>query len=140
MNKTEFVLDNETYNFLGFCDHLTDHLISARRPDFVFIMKKKKYLSSSDFAVPPEHRMKINAKTKKLCNMKVTVIPIVVGALITVPNDLEKKLVELEIRGRHDHTEHSIVGVGKNTEKSPGVLRRLAVAKNLVKEHLPTLV
>ena len=37
---------------------------------------------------------------KKLWNMRVKMIPIVVGALGTVPINLEKRLEELEIRGR----------------------------------------
>ena len=37
---------------------------------------------------------------KKLWNMKVTVIPIVVDMLGTVPKSLENRLEELEIRER----------------------------------------
>ena len=37
---------------------------------------------------------------KKLWNMKVKVVPIVIGALETIPKALEKNLGELEIRGR----------------------------------------
>ena len=39
---------------------------------------------------------------KKLWNMKVTAIPIVVGVFEAVPKRLEKKLEELKIRGRID--------------------------------------
>ena len=37
---------------------------------------------------------------KKLCNMQVTVIPVVVGTLGTVPKGLKRGLKQLEIRGR----------------------------------------
>ena len=37
---------------------------------------------------------------KRLSNMKVTVIPILVRVLGMILNDLEKRLEELEIRGR----------------------------------------
>ena len=37
---------------------------------------------------------------KKLWNMKVKVVPIVIGALGTIPKALEKSLDKLEIRGR----------------------------------------
>ena len=40
------------------------------------------------------------SEQKKLRNMKVTVIPIVIGVLGTVPKGLESRLEELEIRGR----------------------------------------
>ena len=61
-----------------------------------------------EFAVPADHRVKLKEKEKndkyldltrelkKLLNMKVTVIPIVIGALGTVT----KRLEDLEIRGR----------------------------------------
>ena len=64
------------------------------------------------FPVPTGHRIKMkeSKKTikyldlareqKKLWNMMVTVIPIVVGELGTVPKSLERDLEELKIRGR----------------------------------------
>ena len=39
-------------------------------------------------------------KLNKLWNMKLKVIPIVIGALGTVPKGLERGLENLEIRGR----------------------------------------
>ena len=42
------------------------------------------------------------AEEKKLCNMKLTVTPVVVCALGTVPKGLEKRLVELKIRRRNE--------------------------------------
>ena len=64
------------------------------------------------FSTPADHRMKIKEskkiykyldlakELKKMWNMTVTEIPIVVGE--KVPKCLEKKLVELQIRGRID--------------------------------------
>ena len=64
-----------------------------------------------DFAVPADHKVKIKVSKKiekyfdlarvlkKLRNMKVTVVPIVVGALGTVHKDLEKTVGVLEISG-----------------------------------------
>ena len=69
-------------------------------------------MSSSDFAIPAEHGVKMKEsekidkyldlarELKKLWNMTVTVVPIMVGALGTVPKGLEKRLEELEIRRR----------------------------------------
>ena len=63
-----------------------------------------------DFATLAEHRVKMKEnkmihkyldlawELKKLWNMKVTVIPIVVDVLKTVSKDLEKRLGELKIR------------------------------------------
>ena len=56
--------------------------------------------------------------------MRVTMIPIVVSALGSVYEGLEKSVGELETRGKIE-TDHSIVKIDKNTEKSPGDLRRL---------------
>ena len=65
-----------------------------------------------DFAVPADHRVKMKEnekmdkpldlarERKKLWNMKVKVIPIVVGAFGTVPKSFEKRLEEVGIRGR----------------------------------------
>ena len=69
--------------------------------------------------------------------MWVTVIPIVIGALGTVPKGLEMRLEELEIRKEtrrirnqkksEDHPDSSIVKISQNTQKSTGDLRRLAI-------------
>ena len=50
--------------------------------------------------------------------MKVTVVPIVVGALGTVPKRLVKRLEDLEIEQVETiQTTHSIIKIGQNTEK-----------------------
>ena len=65
-----------------------------------------------DFTVPADNREKIKESEKrnkhlglarelrKMWNMRVTVIPIVISVLGVVPKDLEKRLEDLEIRGR----------------------------------------
>ncbi len=66
-----------------------------------------------DFAVPADHRVKLKESEKKdkdldlarelkkkLWNMKVTIIPIIICALGTVTKGLIKGLEDLEIRGR----------------------------------------
>ena len=65
-----------------------------------------------DFAVPADHRVKLKEnekkdkyldlawELKKLWNMKMTFIPVVIGALGTVTEGLVKGLEDLEIRGR----------------------------------------
>ena len=64
-----------------------------------------------DFAVPVDHRVKLKdnekkdhymdlaSELKKLRTIKVTVIPIEIGALSTVTEGFVKGLVDLEIRG-----------------------------------------
>ena len=61
----------------------------------------------------------------------MTVIPIIAGTLETVLAVLEKRLKELEIRGRDE----TIAEIGKNTEKNPGDLNIFDVAQSLIKYH-----
>ena len=65
-----------------------------------------------DFAVPADHRIKLKesekkdkyhdlaGELKKLWNMKVTIVPIVIRALDTVTKGLLKGLEDLEVGGR----------------------------------------
>ena len=73
---------------------------------------KKKTCRIVDFAVPADHGVKLKGSEKrdkyldtarelnKLWNMKVTVIPIVIGTLGTVTKGLLQELEDLEIKGR----------------------------------------
>ena len=89
-----------------------DHLISARRPNFIIIHKKKRSRRIVDFAASADHKVKLKEREKKnkcmdlarelkkLWNVKVTVIPIVTGALGTVTKGFIQGLDDLEIRGQ----------------------------------------
>ena len=101
----------------------TDHPVPARRLYLVSINKKEKTCHHVDFDVPADHRVRMKEskkiykhldlatdlkkkkkKKKKLWNtkvkVKVEVIPIIINALETVRKTLEKRLEELETRGR----------------------------------------
>ena len=69
--------------------------------------------------------------------MKVTIIPIVIAAFGTETKGLLKGLEDLEVG---DHPNNSIIENGRNTVKSPGDLRRLAITKSPVKDHQLTLM
>ena len=74
--------------------------------------KKKRIGKIVDFAEPADHRIKLKEcekkdkyvdlarELKKLWNMKVKIIPIVIGALGTVIKGLLKGLEDLEVGGR----------------------------------------
>ena len=74
--------------------------------------QKKRTCRIVDFAIPADHRVKLNEsekkdkyldlarELKKLRNMKVMVIPVVTGVLGTVTKGLVLGLEDLEIRGR----------------------------------------
>ena len=106
-----------------------------------------------DFAVPGDHWLNLKEiekkdkyqdltrELKKPWNMKVTVIPIIIGALGTVTKRLIQGLEDLEIRGRVKTTQNnSIVEIGQNTEESPKDLRIVAVTQTPVRNHSLTLV
>ena len=92
------VLENNTHKFPWTLNINTGHRISARRPDLIIINnnKKKRNCKIVDFAVSADHRIKLKEsekkdkyldlarELKKLWNMQVTIIPIVIGALGTV--------------------------------------------------------
>ena len=99
-----------------------------------------------DFAVLDDHRIKLKEREKKnkyldlarepkkLWNMKVTIIPIMIGAFGTVTKGLLKEPWGLGGRSMSgDHPNYNIIEKGQNTEKSPGDLRRLAVTQTLRK-------
>ena len=97
MHNLAPVLENNTHKLLweDFDIH-TDHLISARRPNLIIINKKKRTCKIVDFAVPADHRIKLKEcekkdkyldlarELKKLWDMQMTIIPIVIGAFGTV--------------------------------------------------------
>ena len=116
MHNPAPVLENDTHKLLWDFDIHTDHQISARRPDLIITKKKKKkkmkICKIVDFAVPADHRIKLKEcekrdkyldlarELKKLWNMKVTIIPIVIGAFGTVTKGLSKGLEDLEFGSR----------------------------------------
>ena len=151
MHNPAPVLENDTHKLLWDFDIQTDQVISTRRPDLIIINKKKKKICKIvDFAVPADHRIKLKEcekqdkyidlarELKKLWNMKVTIIPIVIGAFGTVTKGLLKGLDDLEVGGRGETIQTT--ATEKNTEKSPGDLRRLAVTQSPVKDHQLTLM
>ena len=117
MHNPEPLLENYTHKLRWDIDIETDHLISARRPDLIIINKKKKKRKKKrncncvDFVVPADYRIKLREcekndkyldlarEVKKIWNMKVTIIPIVIGAFGTVTKGLLKGLEDLEVGG-----------------------------------------
>ena len=107
MPKPESIQENESRKILWSFEMQTDHLSMNRRPDLEIISYWV------DFTIPAGHRVKIKEsknrdkylgfareKLRKLWNIRVTVIPIGVGALGMLPKGLERGVKHLEIRGR----------------------------------------
>ena len=97
MHNPESILENETHKILWNFEILTDHLTPAKRPDLMIINKKKTTYRKENFAVSADHRVKMKEnekrdkyldlawELKKLWNMKVMMIPIIIGVLGMVP-------------------------------------------------------
>ena len=106
------VLENNTHKLQWNFHIHTDHLISTRKPDLIINNKKKITCKIVDFAVPADHRIKLKEcekkenyldlarELKKLWNMRVTIVPIVIGAFDTVTKGLLNGLEDLEVGGR----------------------------------------
>jgi hypothetical protein len=85
----------------------TDIVIQARRPDIVVVDKTKKEILIIDIAVPADANvgvkeqekitkyLDLKMELKRLWRMKARVIPVVVGALGSIPKDLRHWLTEL---------------------------------------------
>ena len=95
-----------------------------------------------DFAVPENYRVKLresekknyylqlNWELKKLCNSKVMVIPMVTGAFGTVNKGLVLVLEGLEIRGREETIQTTVLLRSARKLRSPGDMRKLAVTQS----------
>ena len=107
MENQESVLGSETHKIRRDFEMQTNHRIPARRPDGQQKKKGKENLPNNGLAVLTNHRVKLKDKyldlgreLKSVWKMKVTVIPIVIIVLRTIPKGLVKELENLEIRGQ----------------------------------------
>ena len=87
----------------------TDHVIEARRPDLVVVDKKERSSKIIDFAVPGDSRIEEKEKDKiekyqelgrelqKIWNVKVKIIPLVVGSLGAIPKQFGNRLKQIGI-------------------------------------------
>ena len=113
MHNPAPVLENDTHKLLWDFDIHTNHLILARIPDLIVINnnnnKKERIWNLIDYAVLADHRIKLKESEKKdslarelikQWNVRVTIIPIVIGAFGTVIKGLLKGLEDLEVDGQ----------------------------------------
>ena len=126
-----------------------DSLIPAWKPDQVLTNKKKKSkekenLLNCRFYISADHAE--NGKIHKyldfaweqemLWNTRVTVIPIVVGALGSVPKSLGEETGGIGNQKKNrDHPDFTIAEISQNTKESPGDRSRFTVTQTPVKEQ-----
>ena len=104
MHNPTPVLENDTHKLLRDFGIILIRLNNNQQ--------KKRTCKIVDFAVPADHRIKLKEyekndryldfvrELKKLWNMQVTIIPIVIGAFEAVTKGLLKGVRELEVGGR----------------------------------------
>ena len=112
MHNQESVVGNETQKILWKIEIQMDHLVSSSRSYLTIINNRKRTCRIMDFYVPADHSVKskeckkrdtyldLARELKKLLNMKVTIIPIVIGALGSVTCTFVQGLGYLKITGR----------------------------------------
>ena len=109
-------------------DIQTYHLISSRQPDIIIIIisKKKGTCKIVDFAIPADHwvNLKESEKKEKYVNFAWRIVETIEHESDVYTNCINYCIIEIE----------------QNTNRSPGDLRRLAVAKNPVRNHQQTLM
>ena len=105
----ESVLENEDYKMLWDFSIQTDHVIEVWRPDLVIVDKEKRNCKIIDFAVPGDSRIEEKEKDKiekyqdlgrelqKIWNVKVKIIPLVVGSLGAIPKQFGNRLKQIGI-------------------------------------------
>ena len=128
MQNPESLLKGEMHKVHWDFEKPTGHLIPTRRPNI--FNKKKKACCIVDFVVLANHRWKIKVnekrnkyldltwEQKKLWNVKLTMIPLVIGALRKRAKRVENR------KTNRDHPNNSIIEIGQNTKKSPRDLRK----------------
>ena len=108
-HEPESVLENEDYKILWDFSIQTDRVIEARRPDLALVDKKDRICKIIDFAVPGDSRFVEKEKDKiekyqdlerelqKIWNVKVKIIPLVVGSLGAIPKQFGNRLKQIGI-------------------------------------------
>ena len=108
-HEPESVLENEDYKILWDFSIQTDHVIEARRPDLVVVDNKERSCKKIDFAFPGDSRTEDKEKDKiekyqdlgrelqKIWNVKVKIIPLIVGSLGVIPKQFGNRLKQIGI-------------------------------------------
>ena len=85
----------------------TDHIVEAWRPDLVVVDKKERVCKIIDFAVSADSRIEekdkiekyqdLGRELQKKWNVKVKIIPLVVGSLGGIPKQFGNRLKQIGI-------------------------------------------
>ena len=107
-HEPESVLESEDYKILWDFSIQTDHVIEARRPDLV-VVDKRRTCKIIDFAVPGYSRIdekekentekyqNLRRELQKIWNVRVKIIPLVVGSFGAIPKQFGNRLKEIGV-------------------------------------------
>ena len=102
-------MENEDAKLLWDFNIYTDHVLTARRPDIVVLKKKEGECLLIDIAIPGDVRVEekedekcdkyrdLSRELGRLWDVRCMVIPVVIGALGTLPKRLPSYLGVLDI-------------------------------------------
>lgn len=107
-HQPEGVIENDQAKVLWDYGIRTDRVIRANRPDVTLIDKVKKKVSLIDVAVPWDTRVEekerekidkyqdLKIEIRRIWDMPVEIVPIIIGTLGTIPRSLKRNLEKLE--------------------------------------------
>ena len=106
----ESALENDDYKLKWDLDSVrTDHEIGARKPGLVIIAKRDKSCQIIDVAIPEDSRVRekedkkvekyqdLARDVRKIWGVRTKIIPVVVGALRSIPLRLNDNLRAIEV-------------------------------------------
>ena len=108
-HQPQSVQENDEYKILWYFNIQTDKVTQHRRPDTVCINKQKRDCQIIDFAIPGDQNIAIKEQEKadkyqelrielqKVWNVKVVVIPVVIGALGTMSKKIHQYIKQIDI-------------------------------------------
>ena len=120
-HEPESVLENENYKILWDFSIQTDHAIEARRPDLVVVDKKERICKTIDFAIPGDSGIQEKEKDKieknqnlerelqNMWNVKVKIIPLVVGSLGAILKEFGNRLKQTGITAGTARVQKTVV-------------------------------
>ena len=120
-HEPQSVIENEDYKILWYFSIPTDHVIEARRLDLVVVDKKRRTYKIIDFAVPGDKRIEKKEKEKiekyqdlrkelqKIWNVKVKIIPLVVGILGALPKQFGDRLKQTGITAKIGQVQKTVL-------------------------------